>query len=68
MQTEQLVNSLPLGQGSAPEESSVGCEEMRFYARMLSLSLQRRLKVLASANSELPDSVFQYLIVNTGLH
>lgn len=68
MQTEQLADGLSVGQGSAPEESSVECTEMSSHARTPSLSSQRRLKVLASSNSELPDAVFWHLAVNTGFH
>ena len=57
-----------LCQGSAAEESSVGCEERSSDASTPSLSLWRRLKVLARPSSELPASVIQHLTADTGFN
>lgn len=65
-QNNELTTSLC--QGSATEESSVGCEERSSDASTPSLSLWRRLKVLAKPSSELPASVIQHLTADTGFN
>lgn len=65
-QNNELTTSLC--QGSAAEESPVGCAERSSSASTPSLSLWRRLKVLARPSSELPASVIQHFTADTGFN